>query len=156
SSAVRRRRRSCASSGSPTPRAGSSTRPSRRSSARARPVGRSRSRSRASSRRCARSATRRRAAARQAEPMPGREPRARGAAGAAVLLAGFLGAALLVYGPALHGDFVSDDFHYVANNAWLHELSLANARAILDPFGPTAIDVVNYAPVQLLIHAGAW
>src|SRR5262245_57078215 len=161
SSAVRRRRRSCASSGSPTPRAASSMRPSRRSSARARPAGRSRSRSRASSRRCARSAmrrsaTRRRAAARQAEPMPGREPRGLGAAGAVLLFAGFLGAGLLVYGPALHGDFVSDDFHYVANNAWLHELSLANARAILDPFGPTAIDVVNYAPVQLLIHAGAW
>ena len=87
--------------------------------------------------------------------MPG-EPRALGAAGAGLLAAGFLGVALLVYGPALRGDFVSDDFHYLANNAWLHELSLANARAILDPFGPTAINVVNYSPVQLLIHAGAW
>jgi hypothetical protein len=74
-----------------------------------------------------------------------------------VLLAtGFLGAALVVYGPALRGGFVSDDFHYLANNAWLHELSLEHTLAILDPQGPTAINVVNYAPVQLLLHAAAW
>ena len=90
--------------------------------------------------------------------MRAREPRPRalGRPGAALLAAGFLGAALLVYAPALRGAFVSDDFHYLANNAWLHELSLANTLAILDPFGPTATNVVNYAPVQLLIHAGAW
>ena len=90
------------------------------------------------------------------ESRPSREPREPGAAETALVFAAFLGAALLVYAPALRGAFVSDDFHYLANNAWLHELSLANLRAILDPFGPTAINVVNYAPVQLLVHAGAW
>jgi hypothetical protein len=73
------------------------------------------------------------------------------------LLAGaFLGAALVIYGPALRGAFVSDDFHYLANNAWLHDLSLENALAILDPFGAPAINVVNYSPVQLLVHAAVW
>jgi hypothetical protein len=79
-----------------------------------------------------------------------------GRAGFALLLAAFLGAALVLYRPALQGEFVSDDFHYLANNAWLHELSLENALAILDPLGPPAINVVNYSPVQLLIHAAAW
>jgi hypothetical protein len=31
-----------------------------------------------------------------------------------------------------------------------------NAWAILDPFGPVAIEVVNYSPVQMLIHALVW
>jgi hypothetical protein len=75
---------------------------------------------------------------------------------ACLLAAAFLGVALVVYGPALRGGFVSDDFHYLVNNRWLHELSVENARAILDPLGPTARNVVNYAPVQLLIHAAAW
>jgi hypothetical protein len=79
-----------------------------------------------------------------------------GRAQACLLATAFLGAAFVVYGPALRGAFVSDDFHYLVNNGWLHELSLENARAILDPFGPTARNVVNYAPVQLLIHAAAW
>jgi len=74
----------------------------------------------------------------------------------ALLAAAFLGAALTLYAPALQGAFVSDDFHYLVNNAWLHELSLENTLAILDPAGPTAINVVNYSPVQLLIHAVAW
>jgi hypothetical protein len=88
-----------------------------------------------------------------------REParsRGLGAAPAWLLGAAFLGAALLLYGPALRGAFVSDDFHYLVNNAWLHELSLENTLAILDPLGPTAINVVNYSPVQLLVHAVAW
>jgi hypothetical protein len=73
-----------------------------------------------------------------------------------LLAAAFLGAALVIYGPALRGAFVSDDFHYVANNTWLHELSLENALAILDPLGAPAINVVNYSPVQLFVHAAAW
>jgi hypothetical protein len=74
----------------------------------------------------------------------------------ALLALACFAAALAIYAPALHGAFVSDDFHYLVNNAWLHELSLGNALAILDPTGPTAINVVNYSPVQLLIHAVAW
>jgi hypothetical protein len=74
----------------------------------------------------------------------------------ALLALAFAAAAFAIYAPALHGAFVSDDFHYLVNNAWLHELSLGNALAILDPTGPTAINVVNYSPVQLLIHSAAW
>ncbi len=79
-----------------------------------------------------------------------------GRAESCLLATAFLGAALVIYGPALRGAFVSDDFHYLVNNRWLHELSVENARAILDPLGPPAINVVNYSPVQLLIHAAAW
>jgi hypothetical protein len=79
-----------------------------------------------------------------------------GRAEAWILAGAFLGAALVIYGPALRGDFVSDDFHYLADNAWLHELSVENALEILDPLGAPAINVVNYSPVQLLLHAVAW
>jgi len=54
------------------------------------------------------------------------------------------------------GPFLSDDLHYVANNAFIHTLSLRNLLAILDPFGHATVTVVNYSPVQLLIHAVAW
>ncbi len=73
-----------------------------------------------------------------------------------LLAAAFLGAALVIYGPALRGAFVSDDFHYLVKNPWLHELSVENALEILDPLGATTVQVVNYSPVQLLIHALAW
>ncbi len=67
-----------------------------------------------------------------------------------------LGAALWVYGPALAGPFVSDDNHYVRSNDYVHGLSFENVRAILDPSGAATLRVVNYAPVQLLVHAAAW
>jgi hypothetical protein len=73
-----------------------------------------------------------------------------------VLLLGFLGAALLVYEPAFQGPFLSDDNHYVENNVYIHQLTLENLVEILDPTGPATIGVVNYSPVQLLIHAVAW
>ncbi len=63
---------------------------------------------------------------------------------------------LLVYDPALEGPFVSDDNHYVKNNSYIHELSFENLLIILDPFGPATVGIVNFAPVQLLIHAVAW
>lgn len=68
----------------------------------------------------------------------------------------FLGAALMLYQPAMRGDFVSDDVHYVRENAYIHTLSFENVVTILDPTGPATVDVVNYSPVQLLIHAVAW
>jgi hypothetical protein len=73
-----------------------------------------------------------------------------------VLGIAFLGAALLVYRPAFDGPFVSDDNHYVRDNDYVHELSLDNVLAILDPGGVPTLRVVNYAPVQLLIHAAVW
>jgi hypothetical protein len=74
----------------------------------------------------------------------------------ALLYALALGALLVVYAPALDGPFVSDDVHYVAANAYVHGLSLANVWAILQPYGPATVAVVNYSPVQLLLHATVW
>lgn len=74
----------------------------------------------------------------------------------ALLAVAWLGVALFVYRPAFEGPFVSDDNHYVANNAYVHELSVENVVAILDPTGPATIAVVNYTPVHLLLHSAAW
>lgn len=68
----------------------------------------------------------------------------------------FAGAGLWLYGPALNGPFLSDDGHYVEQNRYVHELSIENVWVLLDPTGPVAIDVVNYAPAQLLGHALVW
>ncbi len=73
-----------------------------------------------------------------------------------ILLAFFIGVALFVYRPALQGPFVSDDFHYVKNNSYIHELSGENLLILLDPTGPATIAIVNYSPVQLMVHALAW
>jgi hypothetical protein len=78
-------------------------------------------------------------------------------AGACVLLAfAYLGALLALYARALKGPFVSDDLHYVAVNPYVHGLSWENVRAILSPWGPATVAVVNYSPVQLLLHATVW
>jgi hypothetical protein len=77
------------------------------------------------------------------------------AGGWALLLAASLGAALLLYRPALSGSFLSDDHHYVTDNAFVRELSLESAVRILDPTGDAALSVSNYAPVQLLLHSAA-
>jgi hypothetical protein len=74
----------------------------------------------------------------------------------AVLCLSFLGVAWIVYQPAFSGPFLSDDIHYVANNAFIHELSVENIRTIFDPVGPATIAVVNYSPIQLMIHSLAW
>jgi hypothetical protein len=81
-----------------------------------------------------------------------RQPPARWAA----LFLGYAAAALWVYRRALTGDFVSDDLGYVLANPWVHELSLANLRAILEPAGPVAAHTANYAPVHMLLHAAGW
>ena len=78
-------------------------------------------------------------------------------AGACALLAlAYLGALLALYARALQGPFVSDDLHYVATNPYVHGLSWTNAKAILSPWGPATVAVVNYSPVQLLLHASVW
>lgn len=78
---------------------------------------------------------------------------------ARIVLVMALGLGVLVlaaYGPALRGAFVSDDIGYVVGNPWIHELSAANMRAILDPTGPAAAHTANWAPVHLLLHAVDW
>ena len=44
----------------------------------------------------------------------------------------------------------------MANNAYVHELSVENVLVILDPLGDATHAVVNYTPVHLLIHTVAW
>ena len=68
----------------------------------------------------------------------------------------YVGGLLLVYAPALEGPFVSDDLHYVAANPFVHGLSFENVKTILAPYGPATVAVVNYSPVQLLLHATVW
>ena len=64
----------------------------------------------------------------------------------------FFALAAAVLWPALNGPFVSDD-HLYANHPYTAELSLANARAIFDPFGPAKLHTANYEPVHLWLHA---
>ncbi|MBW2267721.1 MAG: hypothetical protein JRH16_04015 [Deltaproteobacteria bacterium] len=85
-----------------------------------------------------------------------RSAEAFGPAELALLFVACVGLALVLYRPALHGPFVSDDLHYVAQNRRVHDLSLENLKALADPRGAVAIDVVNYAPLQMLGHALAW
>ena len=51
----------------------------------------------------------------------------------ALLLLAYTGLGLLVYQPALDGAFISDDSHYVRDNAYIHELNARNVVAILNP-----------------------
>ena len=74
----------------------------------------------------------------------------------APILIAFAALAYAIYSPALDGDFVSDDAHYVHGNRYLHELSADHLSAILDPTGPLIRIVENYAPVHLLLHALSW
>jgi hypothetical protein len=73
-----------------------------------------------------------------------------------LVILGFGVLAFASYGPALRGAFVSDDIGYVSGNPWIHSLGWSNLVAILDPTGPAAAHTANYAPVHLLLHAGAW
>lgn len=79
-----------------------------------------------------------------------------GARRIALVTLGFGVLAFVIYAPALRGAFVSDDIGYVSGNPWIHTLSGANFVAILDPTGPAAAHTANYAPLHLLLHAGAW
>ena len=63
---------------------------------------------------------------------------------------------IFVYGPALEGEFLSDDFHYVATNEYVHTPSLSNLIAIWNPQSEVAILVENYAPVHLMLHSLEW
>lgn len=64
--------------------------------------------------------------------------------------------ALVITGPALRCWFHSDDIGYIERNAYVHQLSLKNISAILDPWGDPARNTANYAPVHLLAHAVEW
>ena len=63
---------------------------------------------------------------------------------------------LLVYSPALHAPFFSDDQHYVQANAHIQNLTLDNWIAIWSPTSVVVTLVENWAPVHLTLHAFAW
>ena len=63
---------------------------------------------------------------------------------------------IFVYGPALDGEFLSDDFHYVATNEYVHTPSASNLIAIWNPQSEVTILVENYAPVHLMLHSLEW
>lgn len=74
----------------------------------------------------------------------------------AALYAGFAALALLVGGPALRGEFLSDDVGYLITNPYVQTLSADNLIEILDPWGEAARFTANYAPVHLLASALSW
>ena len=63
---------------------------------------------------------------------------------------------LFVYGPALDGAFLSDDFHYVATNEYVHTPNVSNLIAIWNPQSEVTVLVENYAPVHLMLHSLEW
>ena len=63
---------------------------------------------------------------------------------------------LVIFAPALRGQFVSDDLGYIVTNPYVHELSLENLLALLDPRGEPALYTANWAPLHLLGHAVEW
>lgn len=67
----------------------------------------------------------------------------------------YAASALFVYRAALGGGFVSDDIGYLMS-PWVRQFDAAAWRAILDPTGPAAAYIANYAPVHLLAHAVAF
>jgi hypothetical protein len=73
-----------------------------------------------------------------------------------LVLVAYLGLAFLLYGPALDGDFISDDRHYVEQNVYVHEPTGGNLVAILNPTSVVSVLVENYAPVHLLAHSLEW
>jgi len=68
----------------------------------------------------------------------------------------FVTVGLLVYGPALQGAFISDDWHYVERNEYIHTPSVDNLIAIWNPTSEVTVLVENYAPVHLMLHVIEW
>ncbi len=72
---------------------------------------------------------------------------------ATALWIAFAAIVLAILGPALHGEFINDDYGVFVRNPYLTPFGRESLSAILDPFGGAAIHGVNYAPVMLLLHA---
>ena len=60
--------------------------------------------------------------------------------------------ALVIYGPALHGPFISDDALFLVGNPFTATLSPENVLVMFDPWGE-ARTASNYAPLHLLASA---
>ena len=64
--------------------------------------------------------------------------------------------AFWIYGPALFGEFVSDDLFYIKDNAYIRSLAPADLLALFEPGGPSTVWTLNYAPVHLIALALEW
>ncbi|MCZ6783013.1 MAG: hypothetical protein O7G30_06850 [Proteobacteria bacterium] len=88
---------------------------------------------------------------------PGRsEAPALGAWSWLLLLLGFTGLALVVYEPALQGEFISDDQHYIYANPYITNPTVENLLEMWNPKSVLMVVVENYAPVHLMLHAAEW
>jgi len=67
-------------------------------------------------------------------------------------LAGLVGLLLVVYGPALRGPLLSDDFGYLTS-PYTESLDVASLAQMFDPAGDARLYTGNYAPLHLLLHA---
>jgi hypothetical protein len=65
---------------------------------------------------------------------------------------GLVGCLLFVYGPALRGPLLSDDFGYLTS-PYTESLDAASLWQMFDPTGDARLYTGNYAPVHLLLHA---
>jgi len=65
---------------------------------------------------------------------------------------GLTGLLLVLYGPALRGPFVSDDFGYLTS-PYTESLDPTSLSRMFDPAGDARLYTGNYAPVHLLLHA---
>ncbi len=81
---------------------------------------------------------------------------ARGVGATLALALAFVIVALGLAAPAFDGVFLSDDYLYIVNNAYVHGLSWENLRVLVDPWGPPTTYTLNYAPVHLILHAAEW
>ncbi len=66
--------------------------------------------------------------------------------------AGLIGLLLFVYGPALRGPLLSDDFGYLTS-PYTESLDATSLSRMFDPAGDARLYTGNYAPVHLLLHA---
>jgi len=73
-----------------------------------------------------------------------------------IFFAASLAISLVVYRDALDGPFVSDDLLYLVNNVTVRELDRMGLPSLFDPRGAATLEVGNYAPLLLLVHAAEW
>ncbi len=72
-----------------------------------------------------------------------------------MLFTAFLGASLLIYGPALDGPPIADDYAYLIN-PWITSANPRVVAEVLDPTSQATRTLRNFAPVRALLHALEW
>ena len=67
-----------------------------------------------------------------------------------------VGLAFWIFGPALDGEFISDDLFYIEQNPYVRSLALESIVDMFDPRGEAAVWTLNYAPANLVALALEW